>query len=245
VLLVHRPRYDDWSLPKGKLHPDERAGEGALREVEEETGYRCELRWELAETRYRDSRGRDKRVRYFAMRPLGGEFSPGGEVDEIRWVAPGATAELLSYPRDAAVVAAFGYDGREHLLLVRHASAGERKRWQGDDRLRPLDERGRRQAERLVDVLAGHFAERILTSPYVRCVQTVEPLARRRGLAIEEREELAEGAGLDAFLGLELRAAAVSVHGDLVEELLGEARRKGSTTLLEGLEPLVTIPPPA
>jgi len=86
---------------------------------------------------------------------------------------------------------------------------------------------------------------RILSSPYVRCVQTVALLARRRGLAVEEREELAEGAGLDAFLGLELRAAAVSVHGDLVEELLGESRRKGSTTLLEGLEPLATIPPPA
>jgi hypothetical protein len=76
-------------------------------------------------------------------------------------------------------------------------------------------------------------------------VQTVEPLAQRRGLAVEERDELAEGAGLDSFLGLELGAAAVSVHGDLVEELLGESRRKGSTTLLERLKPLATIPPPA
>jgi 8-oxo-dGTP diphosphatase len=142
-------------------------------------------------------------------------------------------------------VASFGYDGCERVLLIRHASAGERKRWQGDDRLRPLDARGERQAERLIDVLGGHPVPRILSSPYARCVQTVEPLARQHGLAVEEREELAEGAGLGAFLRLEIRAAAVSVHGALVEELLGESRRKGSTTLLQGLEPVATIPPPA
>jgi len=251
VLLVHRPRYDDWSLPKGKRLPDEAAEECALREAEEETGYRCEIRWELADTRYLDGQGRRKHVRYFAMRPLGGEFVAGQEVDEIRWIAPRAGSELLSYGRDAAVVASFGYDGVERLLLVRHARAGDRKCWQGDDRLRPLDARGARQAERLVEVLAGHRLDRIVSSPYVRCVQTVEPLARGRGLPVEEREELAEGAGLDAFIGLarELGAAAVSVHGDLVEELFGESRRKGSTMLFEerdgGLQGVATIPPPA
>jgi 8-oxo-(d)GTP phosphatase len=219
--------------------------------VEEETGYRCEIRWELADTRYRDGQGRRKRVRYFAMRPLGGEFAVGPEVDAIRWVSPSAVPDVLSYPHDAAVVASYGYDGRERLLLVRHASAGDRKSWKGDDRLRPIDERGERQAERLVEVLAGHRVARILSSPYVRCVQTVEPLARVRGLAVERREELAEGAGLGAFfsLGDALRAAAVSVHGDLVEELLGEPRRKGSTMLFEerdgGLGGVGTIPPPA
>ena len=244
MLLVHRPRYDDWSLPKGKRLPDEGAEECALREVEEETGYRCEIRWELSDTRYLDGQGRRKHVRYFAMRPLAGEFSAGKEVDEIRWASPSAVHDVLSYPRDTSVVASFGYDGRERLLLIRHASAGDRKHWRGDDRRRPLDERGRRQAERLVEVLAGHRVARILSSPFVRCVQTVEPLARHRGLAVEEREELAEGAGLDAFLSLERRGAAVSAHGDLVEQLLGESRRKGSTTLLEDLVPLATMPPP-
>ena len=248
MLLVHRPRYDDWSLPKGKRLPDEGAQECALREVEEETGYRCEIRSELADTSYQDGQGRRKHVRYFAMRLLGGEFVAGQEVDEIRWVAPAAAPEVLSYGRDAAVVASFGHDGVERLLLVRHASAGDRKSWRSDDRLRPLDARGARQAERLVEVLGGRRIDRILSSPFVRCVQTVEPLAWRCGLAVEEREELVEGAGLDAFLDLarELGAAAVSVHGDLVEELLGEPRRKGSTTLLgENLEPIATIPPPA
>jgi 8-oxo-(d)GTP phosphatase len=248
VLLVHRPRYDDWTLPKGKRLPDEGAEECALREVEEETGNRCEIRWELAEARYLDGQGRRKHVRYFAMRPLGGEFVAGPEVDEIRWIGPRAAPEVLSYGRDAAVVASFGYDGVERLLLVRHASAGDRKSWQGDDRLRPLDARGAWQAERLIEVLGGHRLDRILSSPYVRCVQTVEPLACGRGFPVEEREELAEGAGLEAFVGLarELGAAAVSVHGDLVEELLGAPRRKGSTTLLEeGLRAVATIPPPA
>jgi 8-oxo-dGTP diphosphatase len=219
--------------------------------VEEETGYRCEIRWELADARYRDRQERRKRVRYFAMRPLAGDFSAGEEVDEIRWLRPTAASAVLSYRHETAVVASFGFDERERLLLVRHASAGERKRWEGDDRLRPLDARGARQAERLVEVLAGHRIARILSSPFLRCVQTVEPLALGRGHAVEQREELAEGAGLDAFLSLgkEFAAAAVSAHGDLVVELLGESRRKGSTTLLENrgasLEVVATIPPPA
>ena len=247
LLLVHRPRYDDWTLPKGKAKDDEPAEACALREVGEETGYQCEVGWELAGTTYVDARGRRKRVRYFALRPLSGEFGPGKEVDEIRWAAPGKAPRLLSYPRDGVVVASFGFDGVKRLLLVRHASAGKRDRWQGDDRLRSLDRRGAEQAERLVDVLQGHPLRRILSSPYVRCRQTVEPLARSRGLPVEEREELAEGAGLDAMhrLATSLGAAALSVHGDLVAELLGKTRPKGSTTLLDRhLQPIATIPPP-
>src|SRR5919197_761051 len=174
-LLVHRPRYDDWSLPKGKRLPHEGAEECALREVEEETGYRCEIRWELSDTRYLDGQGRRKHVRYFAMRPLAGEFSAGKEVGEIRWASPSAVHDVLSYPRDTSVVASFGYDGRERLLLIRHASAGERKHWRGDDRLRPLDARGRRQAGRLGEGLAGHPGAGVLSSPVVCCVPTGEP----------------------------------------------------------------------
>jgi len=104
VLLVHRPRYDDWSLPKGKRVPDEAAEECALREAEEETGYRCEIQWELAGARYLDGQGRRKHVRYFAMRPLGGAFVPGAEVDEIAWHAPDEAAELLTYPADLVLL---------------------------------------------------------------------------------------------------------------------------------------------
>ena len=101
VLIVHRPRYDDWSLPKGKLDPDETHRDAALREVEEETGLRCKARGELTTTHYLDRKGREKRVRYWAMQPIDGEFEPNDEVDELRWIPPSEAAELLTYDHDA------------------------------------------------------------------------------------------------------------------------------------------------
>lgn len=104
IVVVHRPRYDDWSLPKGKLEPGESHEQGALREVEEETGLRCELGAELSPVRYRDGKGRRKVVRYWRMRPLAGEFEPNHEVDEIRWLAPERARELLDYDHDRRLV---------------------------------------------------------------------------------------------------------------------------------------------
>jgi 8-oxo-dGTP diphosphatase len=106
VLLVHRPRYDDWTVPKGKLEPAESHVQAALREVEEETGLRCVAGPELGSTSYRDRRNRPKVVRYWAMTPVGGRFQPSAEVDEIRWVPIDDAAGALTYGRDAAVVAA-------------------------------------------------------------------------------------------------------------------------------------------
>ncbi len=108
VALVHRPKYDDWSLPKGKLDPGEREEDAALREVEEETGFACTLGQELRSVTYRDRRGRPKVVRYWAMRPLGGEFTPTSEVDELRWLALEEAMELASYDRDAEVIRSLG-----------------------------------------------------------------------------------------------------------------------------------------
>jgi len=122
------------------------------------------------------------------------------------------------------------------VFLVRHASAGRRTTWQGDDRLRPLDERGARQAKLLVEQLSNASFELIVSSTYLRCAETVVPLAKARDLSVQTDEALAEGAGADAALALFRGLAAdlvASVHGDLVEELLGEKRPKGSTTLLE------------
>jgi 8-oxo-dGTP diphosphatase len=106
LAVVHRPRYDDWSLPKGKLDAGESWEDAALREVEEETGARCTLGEELPPVAYADPKGRAKVVRYWLMEAHDGDFEPNKEVDELRWVPAAETAALLSYPRDAELVAA-------------------------------------------------------------------------------------------------------------------------------------------
>lgn len=108
VAIVHRPKYEDWTLPKGKLEPGESFEQAALREVEEETGLRCELGPELGSTSYADRHGRSKLVRYWEMTPSGGEFSPNREVDELRWVTPDEARASLTYEHDRELVAEVG-----------------------------------------------------------------------------------------------------------------------------------------
>ena len=107
VLLVHRPRYDDWSLPKGKLDDGESYEDAAVREAREETGYRVRLGRELATVRYTDQKDRPKTVRYWAMTVEAGDFTPNDEVDELRWLRPRKAADLFTYRRDRDVLDAF------------------------------------------------------------------------------------------------------------------------------------------
>jgi 8-oxo-dGTP pyrophosphatase MutT (NUDIX family) len=105
LLVVHRPRYDDWTLPKGKAEPGESDEECALREVEEETGLVCELGPEVAVSEYEDAAGRPKRVRYFQMTPQeGAEAAPQNEIDDVRWLTRQRALDTLSYARDRAIV---------------------------------------------------------------------------------------------------------------------------------------------
>lgn len=247
VLLVHRPRYGDWTFPKGKAKSDEPDQATALREVEEETGFVCSLGEELPSTRYRDGHGRPKVVRYWTMRVEAGAFRPHREVDAIDWVRSREAAGSLSYDRDLEVLGAVP----PPLLVIRHASAGDRDDWPDDDALRPLDACGVRQASALVRQLAPFELERIVSSPFVRCVQSVEPLAAARGLEVEPVDTLAEGAdgGQVRSLLADLHGTATAVcgHGPEIHPLFGKTK-KGATVIVEAangeLAELGRLPPP-
>jgi 8-oxo-(d)GTP phosphatase len=237
TVLVHRPRYDDWTLPKGKLREGESFEAAALREVLEETGLKCRIDAELPTLRYTDQDGRPKIVRYWSMEALdGGDLHPTEEVDEARWLTLAEARKMLSYDRDRDVLDALTAQDAP-AYLVRHAKAGDRSKWLGDDRSRPLSKAGRRQAQALVEVLTGRIIERILSSPAIRCVETVRPLADQRGLPIEPRDELSEGAPLSGLLAVldELRSTASVLcgHGDLIPAVVEHLEEQGAVIGLD------------
>jgi 8-oxo-(d)GTP phosphatase len=227
--LVHRPRYDDWTFPKGKAERGESDEDNAEREVREETGMRCERGPEVATISYTDHAGRPKTVRYWLMFPTGGVFAPSDEVDQLRWVDASTAAALLTYDHDRHVLAsALAFDRPAY--LVRHAKAGDREAWAEDDRLRPLSRKGRAQAEALVGLLADEPVDRVLSSPAVRCVQTVRPLALARSIPVEERDALDEGTPVGEALSL-VRATGGAVvacsHGDVIPALVMHLADRG------------------
>jgi 8-oxo-dGTP diphosphatase len=249
IALVHRPRYDDWSLPKGKLARGERPLAAAVREVGEETGFAAAMGVRLGESHYRVPQG-EKVVYYWSARVGAGSFEPNSEVDELRWVDPGSADVLLSYERDREVLDRFRKLGPppRTVLLVRHAKAGSRYEWSGEDDLRPLSDKGHEQAEAL-DAMLGLFApERAYAAPPLRCPQTIQPLADRFGLDIQPEPLLGEeaywkdpDAGLARFLELAdgpdvpVVCSQGGVIPDLVRRLTGEAEpasRKASTWVL-------------
>jgi 8-oxo-dGTP diphosphatase len=196
VALVHRPRYDDWSLPKGKLDPGESVPAAAVREVAEETGVRARLGARLGETRYPVPQGQ-KVVHYWVAQAIdGGAFTASEEVDELRWLAPSAAEQLLSYDRDREVLARFrALPGPPRpVLVVRHAKAGSRDSWDSDDDLRPLSPKGLAQARGLTELLRLFGPARAYAAVPVRCPQTIQPLADELGLKIVEEPLLGEEA---------------------------------------------------
>jgi len=235
VLLAHCPRYDDWTFPKGKNESGEDPTDAALREVKEETGQYPRLVSRLNDTAY-PVNGTSKRVRWYGMRVNQPRpFTPNHEVDEIRWMEPEAAGGLLSYDDDRRLLESVDIDAllaTGTLFLVRHGAAGDRNAWSGDDRLRPISTKGERQAGGLVKSLADRQIEAILTSPFLRCIQTVEALAAATGLDIVEHPALAEGEGGRATRELvrELGGtnAVLCSHDDEIPSLLDWMVRKGA-----------------
>jgi 8-oxo-(d)GTP phosphatase len=191
VLMVHRPRYDDWSLPKGKRESGEHVLLTAVREVEEETSVRPALGPRLRPAKYLVN-GRSKRVDYWSAASSGDEAAPSHEIDAVSWLPLAQALSRLSYPHDADVIASLQPRQTVPLILLRHASAGRKHDWPGDDLLRPLDEQGAKDAVALADLL-DCFAPRarVVSSPALRCTESVRPYAARFGGSVEAEASLA------------------------------------------------------
>jgi 8-oxo-(d)GTP phosphatase len=192
--VVHRPKYDDWSLPKGKLDAGEHTLTAAVREAVEETGLAVVAGRRSVRTQYEVAEG-PKRVDYWCMQAVDGQFAPNSEVDRLRWLPLPEAAEHVTQEHDRAVLADLGRDDVPRaptLLLVRHARAGDRDDWSGPDELRPLDAKGRAQAQRLAEVLPLFGPTAVLSAERTRCRETVQPLAERLGLDLLPVPELGE-----------------------------------------------------
>ncbi|MBK5306176.1 MAG: NUDIX hydrolase, partial [Frankiaceae bacterium] len=186
VALVHRPKYDDWSLPKGKLDPDEHPLLGALREIAEETGFAARPGRRIGSLRYPTPAG-PKRVRYWACEASDGAFVASREVDELWWGRLPAALGRLAPERDRRILEQFAADARRTraLVVVRHASAGDRQTWQGADADRPLDSPGEARAVTLAALLAAYDVRQAGTADVLRCRQTLEPFCRAAGVDVE------------------------------------------------------------
>jgi len=197
VLLVHRPKYDDWSFPKGKLERWEHPTAAAVREVAEETGVHVRLGPPLTSQRYPTDR-RMKTVDYWTGRVVGDDdvslYRPNHEIDQVAWVRIDKADAMLTYQYDRDTLAeAVKVRRRTHAIVVlRHAKARSRSAWRGDDRLRPLLKTGGVEADRLVPLLAAYDVTRIVSSPSTRCLQTVARYSDTTGWGIESRRRLSE-----------------------------------------------------
>ena len=242
ILLIHRTKYRDVTLPKGKVDPGEMLAETAVREVHEETGIRVALGVPVGVSHYHMRPKRQKIVHYWAAEATedairASTFVPNNEIAAIEWVPLKKAAGRLSYPVDVEILDAFAHlvdDGVLRtfpIIALRHAKAMGRPEWEQSDASRPLTERGRRQAKAIVGPLRAFGVRRIVTSDAVRCVQTVKPLAKATGRKATKTPLISQDAWEDGnddirtVVGKRVRArkaAVICSHGPVLPGILTE-----------------------
>jgi len=194
IAVIHRPKYNDWTIPKGKVELNESSIACAYREVIEETSIETEFGMYLGEVKYQSLDG-PKQVSFWSAQVVKENiFTPNSEVDEIKWVEAAKAAKFLSLESDKEILSKFNklkYESKP-LVLLRHAKALSRDEWQGDDDDRPLDSLGQMQAKRLLSIYQAFNLEQIHTSDAIRCYDTVEPMAKALGLRLEVSNNLSE-----------------------------------------------------
>ena len=242
ILLIHRGKYRDITLPKGKVDPGEMLAETAVREVHEETGIRVVLGVPVGVSRYHLPSNKQKVVHYWAAEATDdaireSTFVPNREIAALEWVSLKKARARLSYPVDLEIIDFFSKlvdDGVLRtfpVVALRHAKALSRSEWDGADAARPLTERGRRQAKSIVGPLRAFGIRRVVTSDAVRCVDTVAPLSRALGRKIVQTEKISQDgwedgtSDLRSVIGRRVRSgkpAVVCSHGPVLPELLSE-----------------------
>ncbi|MGO2165983.1 NUDIX hydrolase [Corynebacterium casei] len=216
VALIHRPHYDDWSLPKGKVDPGESLPATVARELWEETGYHVKLGKLVGKVTY-PVQGRTKVVYYWLAQVLSGEFTANEEADELVWMPIAEARERVTYKLDEDVLdkalKRLELMPETMVLYIRHARAHDRKTWSGDDNLRPLDKKGRRQAEMLIAELSSYQPTAIYSAAPDRCLQTAAPLADELNLPVHVDALLGDDAWLDQPTKARLAFDAIVARG--------------------------------
>lgn len=251
VLVIHRTAYGDVTLPKGKVDPGESLPQTAIREVEEETGLKVVLGVPLGVTDYRLESGREKIVHYWSAEVTDAAiakstFVPNGEVAALEWVSIKKARGYLSYEHDVEIVDAYanlvnqGISQTFALIVLRHGKAVPADTWDGQDAARPLTQRGVEQAASIVPTIRAWAPKRITTSPAVRCVATVAPLAAATGIQPKHKPGISQDAFQDGsasvreVVGKRVRSRKTAVlcsHGPVLPDVLREiALATGTTT---------------
>lgn len=242
ILVIHRSRYNDVSLPKGKVDPGESLPQSAVRETEEETGLNVALGVPLGVTRYTMPKGLDKVVHYWAAEvteaaQLASAFLPNSEVAALEWVSLKKARTLLTYPRDVEIIDNFkalvdqGVTATYAMIVLRHGKAVSPDKFHGDDHDRTLTDRGRAQAKNVAPSIAAWRPGKIITSSAKRCRSTVAPLGKLLGLHAKPVETISQRAyesgqadvrGLVGKLVRHKQTAVLCSHGPVIPEIIRE-----------------------